>query len=59
MAASRPLSPFDRQDGANLRERKKAESQLRILEAAKTIFFRDGFKDANLDEVARRAAVAK
>lgn len=32
---------------ANLRERKKAESQLRILEAAKAIFFRDGFKDAS------------
>jgi AcrR family transcriptional regulator len=46
-------------DHANLRERKRAESQLRILEAAKTVFFRDGFKDANLDEVARRAAVAK
>jgi len=45
--------------GRNLRERKKAQSQRRILEAAKTIFFRDGFKDANLDEVAVRAGVAK
>ncbi len=45
--------------GANLRERKKAESERRILEAAKAIFFRDGFKDANLDDVAERAGVAK
>jgi AcrR family transcriptional regulator len=73
VAASRPLAPTfappdERSEprsreagprGSNLRERKKAESQRRILEAAKTIFFRDGFKDANLDEVAVCAGVAK
>jgi AcrR family transcriptional regulator len=60
VAASRPLSQIDlAADGSNLRERKKAESERRILEAAKTIFFRDGFKDANLDEVAVIAGVAK
>jgi AcrR family transcriptional regulator len=60
VAATRTLSEgYEAGDGGNLRERKKAESQRRILEAAKTIFFRDGFKDANLDEVADRAGVAK
>ena len=60
MAASRPISEtFVARNSSNLRERKKAESQRRILEAAKTTFFRDGFKDANLDEVAVRAGVAK
>ena len=34
-------------------------SRDRILEAARPVFFRDGFMAANLDEVARRAGVAK
>ncbi|MDH3212445.1 MAG: TetR/AcrR family transcriptional regulator [Myxococcales bacterium] len=38
---------------------KKARSQRRILEAAKEVFFRDGFMGANLDEVAEKAGVAK
>jgi AcrR family transcriptional regulator len=41
------------------REQKKAESRRRILEAARTVFFRDGFMPANLDEVADTAEVAK
>ena len=41
------------------REQKKAESRKRILEAARAVFFRDGFMPANLDEVAERAEVAK
>ncbi len=41
------------------RVQKKAESHRRILEAAKEVFFRDGFTAANLDEVAERAGVAK
>ena len=41
------------------REQKKAESRRRILEAARTVFFRDGFMPANLDEVAELAKVAK
>jgi len=41
------------------REGKKAEIRRRILEAAKEIFFRDGFMDANLDEIAELAGVAK
>jgi AcrR family transcriptional regulator len=45
--------------GAGVRERKKAKSLARILEAAETVFFRDGFKEANLDEVAEMAGVAK
>jgi AcrR family transcriptional regulator len=45
--------------GAGVRERKKVESQSRILEAAEVIFFRDGFKESNLDEVAECAGVAK
>jgi AcrR family transcriptional regulator len=41
------------------REQKKAESRRRILEAAREIFFRDGFMAANLDDVAHLAGVAK
>ena len=53
MGAHRPIAASDlRRVGSNLRERKKAASERRILEAAKTVFFRDGFADANLDEVA-------
>jgi len=55
-----PIAAEDlRRVGTNLRERKKAASQQRILEAAESVFFRDGFKDANLDEVAESAGVAK
>jgi AcrR family transcriptional regulator len=41
------------------REQKKALARRRILEAAREIFFRDGFMATNLDEVAQRAGVAK
>ena len=41
------------------REEKKAESRRRILDAAREVFFRDGFMAANLDEVAEKAGVAK
>ena len=41
------------------RQQKKEESRRRILEAAREIFFRDGFMAANLDEVAEKAGVAK
>ncbi len=41
------------------REEKKAKSRRRILEAAREVFFRDGFMGANLDEVAEKASVAK
>src|SRR4030095_14716422 len=41
------------------REARKAQSRHRILEAARGIFFRDGFMTANLDDVARDAGVAK
>lgn len=41
------------------REEKKAESHRRILHAARDVFFRDGFMQANLDEVAEKAGVAK
>ncbi len=41
------------------REEKKALHRSRILEAARDVFFRDGFVDANLDEVAQGAGVAK
>ena len=36
-----------------------ADTRARILKAAKEIFFRDGFADTNLDEVASRAEVGK
>ncbi len=41
------------------RDQKKAESRRRILEAARDVFFRDGFMRANLDEMAEKAGVAK
>ena len=41
------------------REEKKAVFRQRILEAAREVFFRDGFMAANLDEVAQLAKVAK
>ena len=41
------------------REQKKARFRQRILEAAREVFFRDGFMTANLDEVAQLAGVAK
>ena len=41
------------------REARKAESRSRILDAARGIFFRDGFMEANLDHVAKDAGVAK
>lgn len=48
------------QTGARVsREEKKQLSRRRILDAAKDVFFRDGFMLANLDEVATKAGVAK
>lgn len=41
------------------RDQKKAESRRRILDAARDVFFRDGFMKANLDEMADKAGVAK
>jgi AcrR family transcriptional regulator len=38
---------------------KREESRRRILDAARGVFFEQGFEAANLDEVARIAAVAK
>ncbi len=59
-AASGP--PQTRQPAKTPRPRrseKKALCRARILEAARIVFFRDGFMSANLDEVAERAEVAK
>ncbi len=41
------------------RAEKKALQRRRILDAAREVFFRDGFMAANLDEVAQKAGVAK
>jgi AcrR family transcriptional regulator len=41
------------------RAEKKAQSRRRILDAAKAIFFSDGFVATNLDKVADHAGVAK
>lgn len=41
------------------RAEKRALQRQRIMEAARLVFFRDGFMAANLDEVAERAGVAK
>ncbi|RIL05414.1 MAG: hypothetical protein DCC71_10495 [Proteobacteria bacterium] len=41
------------------RGERRVQQRQRILDAARTVFFRDGFMPANLDEVAQRAGVAK
>lgn len=38
---------------------KRQASRRRILDSARSVFFREGFESANLDEVASRAGVAK
>lgn len=57
--SSRTTGPGDPTSRASGRAKKKAAVRRRILESAKEVFFRDGFMDANLDEVAERADVAK
>jgi AcrR family transcriptional regulator len=57
--SSRGIAADPRRSSSLGREEKKAEVRRRILEAAKEIFFRDGFMDANLDEIAELAGVAK
>jgi len=44
---------------AQRREERKQISRRKILDAAREVFFRDGFMAANLDEVAQKAGVAK
>src|SRR5262245_49558517 len=46
-------------DAAPRADRALPDTRARILKAAKEIFFRDGFADTNLDEVATRAEVGK
>jgi AcrR family transcriptional regulator len=46
-------------ESARTRDEKKALQRRHILDAAREVFFRDGFVEANLDEVAQRAGVAK
>ncbi len=57
--SSREIAPNPQRSPSPGREEKKAEVRRRILEAAKEIFFRDGFMNANLDETAELAGVAK
>ena len=45
--------------GPATREGRKARSRQCILDAAREVFFRDGFMAANLDEVAERSGLAK
>ncbi len=45
--------------GATPRAGRKAASRQKILDAAREVFFRDGFMDANLDDVATGAGLAK
>jgi AcrR family transcriptional regulator len=52
-------SPDAEGSGAPRRDEKKAAARRKILEAAREVFFRDGFVHANLDEVAQIADVAK
>jgi AcrR family transcriptional regulator len=52
-------SGLEETGGRISREEKKQLSRRRILDAAREVFFREGFMLANLDEVATRAGVAK
>ncbi len=45
--------------GGDSRDSRKAQQRQRILDAGRGVFFRDGFMQANLDEVAGLAGVAK
>jgi TetR/AcrR family fatty acid metabolism transcriptional regulator len=45
--------------GGPRRARRRAQQRRRILDSAHEVFFRDGFVEANLDEVAHGAGVAK
>jgi AcrR family transcriptional regulator len=62
-SSDRPRGPDVADEGgvaaSERREARKAQSRSRILEAARGIFFRDGFMEANLDHVAKEAGVAK
>ena len=49
----------DASDTAARPERTPSDTRVRILKAAREIFFRDGFADTNLDEIAKRAEVGK
>ena len=44
---------------ARIPAKRSERSRKRILDAARTVFFEQGFEGANLDEVARRAGLAK
>jgi TetR/AcrR family transcriptional regulator len=56
--AARP-EQSERAQPPRSRAERKAASRRRILDAARDVFFRDGFGPASLDEVAERAQVAK
>lgn len=56
---SETVSGLEETGGRISREEKKLLSRRRILDAAREVFFREGFMLANLDEVATRAGVAK
>jgi len=58
-SASPPHPPEDGESSGVSRAAKKAVQRQNILEAAREVFFRDGFVHANLDEVAQLAQVAK
>jgi len=53
------MTGFEALGGGVRRAQRKAAQRQKILEAAREVFFRDGFMEANLDEVARIADVAK
>jgi AcrR family transcriptional regulator len=54
-----PGAPHGGESAGASREAKKALQRQNILDAARQVFFRDGFVHANLDEVAQLAQVAK
>ena len=54
----RPATAADLEEGAVPRSRKGAETRARLLEAAKKVFEEDGFLDARISDISKRAKLS-
>ena len=54
----RPATAADVEEGAAPRSRKGAETRARLLEAAKKVFEEDGFLDARISDISKRAKLS-
>ena len=55
---ARPATTADVDDAAAPRSRKGAETRARLLEAAKKVFEEDGFLDARISDISKRAKLS-